>query len=892
MKGIEDEIRKHEGFVDGFYLDSRGKLTSGYGHLVDLKNENVPDEVLNLTNKFNKDPRIIEAEKKVSKAKTKKEKDAAKAAREKVYNKVSDEINKQDFGMKAIKSEDSVARFEVSYKVNLDEIEQDFKTDVAEKGIARAKKNFKDYDKYPENVQRALVNMSYQLGNSPASWPSFNAALTYGLKTGDYTHAAYHASDSQWFENQTPKRAAEVVAQIGSIAKEPLDRKTMDAYKGPIVPAKEEREVPQVEEQGFLEQVGDFFLDTFGIGAEASEVPPMETLQEPQEEVPMSPTDAMRAKSQGRVILDSAQSVPTNPEAGPSDTVPAMLTPGEAVIPAAAAQDPENIPVIEKMIDEGRAKNRMAEANGVPVNGKEATMYDDAELDAYHKRNKTGKYGGGEMSLQGFAGGVMEVPSMMMMAPPKDPAMDQMEKLAVKQMGYEQKSKNRTRDTIEKIGLKHLEDTANANMKQAALDETMKNYGMEVPMPMQPVPQGFQDGTPGLYDERPELSFAQTALSGLAGPATGLYDNKTDADLAEISRFSPVAAQSDAAQRELARRQAEIPTGAEVIQIDPVAPIKIAGSEATITPPQPVPLKTLVEAPTKEEKTPNEKTTGGGFLSGLGKALGSAFKSAAKSVFDPESIATAGIYYGVNRLLGYNDATAAKQAAIGYNAGQQQRAAKLKVAADLLAKKETTQAQRDKEDIANQTKLRNAAESQFNKAFEQTLTKEGSRAAYGTTPEALTGEVVAALRTQGVDMSDPLQVEYAMNLVPSVVQQYKEGMQRGEEILSVQDAFDRVFRSKLEVSDALSVKDDEGIVTGVVKSGVTAPLFNQIRKNISNANTPEGQAEFESRLSTAYKLFQERKDELNLPAPGSGENEFTVFLRTVLGQGTIRDFAK
>jgi hypothetical protein len=45
---------------------------------------------------------------------------------------------------------------------------------------------------------------------------------------------------------------------------------------------------------------------------------------------------------------------PTNPEAGPSDTVPTMLTPGEAVIPAEAAQHPDNKPIIEDLVQQGR----------------------------------------------------------------------------------------------------------------------------------------------------------------------------------------------------------------------------------------------------------------------------------------------------------------------------------------------------------------------------------------------------------------------------------------------------------------------------------------------------------------------------------------------------------
>ena len=40
------------------------------------------------------------------------------------------------------------------------------------------------------------------------------------------------------------------------------------------------------------------------------------------------------------------------------DSVPAMLTPGEAVIPAPAAQDPKNKPMINGMINQGRQMNQ------------------------------------------------------------------------------------------------------------------------------------------------------------------------------------------------------------------------------------------------------------------------------------------------------------------------------------------------------------------------------------------------------------------------------------------------------------------------------------------------------------------------------------------------------
>lgn len=44
---------------------------------------------------------------------------------------------------------------------------------------------------------------------------------------------------------------------------------------------------------------------------------------------------------------------------GSTDTVPAMLTPGEAVIPEPAAQNPANKPIIKALVEEGRIKNKL-----------------------------------------------------------------------------------------------------------------------------------------------------------------------------------------------------------------------------------------------------------------------------------------------------------------------------------------------------------------------------------------------------------------------------------------------------------------------------------------------------------------------------------------------------
>lgn len=62
----------------------------------------------------------------------------------------------------------------------------------------------------------------------------------------------------------------------------------------------------------------------------------------------------------------SGMPMPANPEAGPSDTVPAMLTPGEAVIPREAAQDPRLKPVVKQLINHGRNVQRMQRGGTVP----------------------------------------------------------------------------------------------------------------------------------------------------------------------------------------------------------------------------------------------------------------------------------------------------------------------------------------------------------------------------------------------------------------------------------------------------------------------------------------------------------------------------------------------
>jgi len=63
------------------------------------------------------------------------------------------------------------------------------------------------------------------------------------------------------------------------------------------------------------------------------------------------------------------------------DTVPAMLSPGEAVIPASAAQDPSNQGAIESMVEEGREDQGMAaqilQSLGIPADPKLIAIIED-----------------------------------------------------------------------------------------------------------------------------------------------------------------------------------------------------------------------------------------------------------------------------------------------------------------------------------------------------------------------------------------------------------------------------------------------------------------------------------------------------------------------------------
>jgi len=103
------------------------------------------------------------------------------------------------------------------------------------------------------------------------------------------------------------------------------------------------------------------------------------------------------------------------------DTVPAMLSPGEAVIPASAAQDPANQGAIEGMVQEGREDQGMAaqilQSLGLPPQPELVAMIEDMlaqgippEAIVQQLKERIGQQEGGQ-----------EMPQEAPMAPPQAP---------------------------------------------------------------------------------------------------------------------------------------------------------------------------------------------------------------------------------------------------------------------------------------------------------------------------------------------------------------------------------------------------------------------------------------------------------------------------------------
>lgn len=63
------------------------------------------------------------------------------------------------------------------------------------------------YEKFPDNVKRALTNMSFQLGYERLSQFKNTIGL---IRNGEYKRAAKEMLDSKWAREDSPSRAQEV----------------------------------------------------------------------------------------------------------------------------------------------------------------------------------------------------------------------------------------------------------------------------------------------------------------------------------------------------------------------------------------------------------------------------------------------------------------------------------------------------------------------------------------------------------------------------------------------------------------------------------------------------------------------------------------------------------
>ena len=550
--------------------------------------------------------------------------------------------------------------------------------------------------------------------------------------------------------------------------------------------------------------------------------------------------------------------MPTNPEAGPGDTVPAMLTPGEAVIPAPAAQNPMNKPMIQSMINEGRIKNDMQE---VPT---------------YEKP---------------------PAPSLSI-------------------------------DIIGGMDSKHIFEVYMEKMKQERNQEALnKTMGVPLLMANGGMVPGYENGISeaGAMDYLKDALMAPKRIKdSLFGDTPSLLEqSRIDRGIppvdiqAEVGLYTQTQEQemlAKEAEREIknlqALEQANLANQAKAAELnlianDPMADPsarrvaaaranQIAGTNIT---PVPRTSPPAVIIPENAQKTPSgsnnviiEETGDKGnnnvskFLSGLGKKFGNGFKNTAKRVFDEEALAQGAIYYGVNRLLGYNNDTAAQQAMLGYTAAQERIAKDLEYRRELGLENLEVQKKRDDAANKNRGQLRSYAENTLGDIFTVQGTEEED---LRNTKSFLVQEGLSRIDNLGLDLSTEGGLESAKDVFISMANNYNTQLRSGFESPNMQRAFDEVMLSKKEIPEAFTIPGD---TPRPVSNKAIQGSFERIRRSINAdpaiANNVK-QAEFENRIAQLYRLYKSDPNQvaaLGLRAPSAGENEFTVFLEHVINQ--------
>jgi hypothetical protein len=247
---------------------------------------------------------------------------------------------------------------------------------------------------------------------------------------------------------------------------------------------------------------------------------------------------------------------------------------------------------------------------------------------------------------------------------------------------------------------------------------------------------------------------------------------------------------------------------------------------------------------------------------------------------------TAGVYYGVNRLLGYNNDVAANQALVGYSAGQKERAAKVEYARKLgLAGAKDAQQAAVKSNVEANKNIRT-----LTKDIASQLTSELSAEdleELGVSRDEQANLLAALIQRRGIDMSTPEGLNAASALASGVSASYARNLKAGSDP-SMPDIFDRHLLSKYELTEALTDSDGKPLSTGATRGA-----FDIIRRNVNadkSIKDDQAQFVFEDRVNQAYQIFKDPTNAEKIQAlrdqglltPGSGENEFSLFLNHIL----------
>ena len=165
---LSKKLIQYEGKFDYLYLDTKGKVTIGVGHLIANRNEMSSLTLYKRKNNIPTQLAIL------------KEKQAE-------YDKIAKLPSGQRYGAASFKPHTTLIMKDADIMLLLDKHIDEFHKELAHI-YTKANGYTDDFDKLPKNVQLALFDMIFNLGASKilSSFPNFNKSL----KAGDWKKAA------------------------------------------------------------------------------------------------------------------------------------------------------------------------------------------------------------------------------------------------------------------------------------------------------------------------------------------------------------------------------------------------------------------------------------------------------------------------------------------------------------------------------------------------------------------------------------------------------------------------------------------------------------------------------------------------------------------------------